>query len=302
MEKNVLAPGILLILFLFILAGCMTETAPPVPEQEEKAAEQILIIEEMKREGLVAEEQEQTQVQTEKAISSTGAFHLSYGQDTGYSGLATAFRNAGLFEEHVAFLNENIRIPTDVTIALKTCDALDAFYDKEKKEVSICYDLIDDVANIFAAYSEEEEDADEPTTLTLLFVFYHEVAHALMDVLELEVSEGIIEDAADRLALSLLFSLEETGEYAILSALDYFELKKQEEEIGQRGFYQKHGFNDERRAYLICAVYGKNPEKYVPFLADGDLDAEDAALCPDEYRKIVEDQTITLHLTQPAAP
>ena len=86
--------------------------------------------------------------------------------------------------------------------ALRECGAADALYEPDKRRISICYELVDALAELFAAGATSEEDVQQAGIAVAgatLFVFFHEAGHALIRLDALPVT-GREEDAVDQLA------------------------------------------------------------------------------------------------------
>ncbi len=120
----------------------------------------------------------------------------------------------------------------------------------------------------------------------LIAVFYHELGHALIDVLLLSVP-GREEDAAD--ALSALFIQRMREEDATLALTDdtalAFRLFAEREgraggDAGDRG---GHSLDIQRFLTLICLVYGAAPQAREGLADRHDLPRERRAGCPEEF-------------------
>lgn len=91
-----------------------------------------------------------------------------------------------------------------------------------------------------------------------IFVFYHEVTHALIDVLRLPTT-GREEDAADDFATVITTEILADDAPALAAALSlYLQATK-----GQSSSYwDEHSLNEQRFFRIVCLLYGSNPNEY----------------------------------------
>ncbi len=120
----------------------------------------------------------------------------------------------------------------------------------------------------------------------ILGIFYHELGHALIDLLEMPVY-GQEEDAADVLSILLIDLLYEED-----AALDlayhvsdgfWTEAIERAEDGDEIAFWGVHGPDEQRFYNTVCLFYGGNPDSRDDFAADMGLPEERAETCPDEY-------------------
>lgn len=121
----------------------------------------------------------------------------------------------------------------------------------------------------------------------LIFVFYHEVAHALIDVLDLAVL-GREEDAADMLSALLIDMLweEEAAAQVVGDAALAFLLYA--DEAAQSGtepaYWGLHALDLQRHYNLICLFYGANPQARDAQADALGLPVERRESCPEEFQ------------------
>ncbi len=118
----------------------------------------------------------------------------------------------------------------------------------------------------------------------LLGIFYHELGHALIDILRLPIF-GQEEDAADVLSVFLLdefYEEEDAIKLAYDTAFGFLG------EVQQRGDYDPvywdvHGPDLQRYFNLVCIFYGADPEGRGDVAEDLGLPEERAEYCDVEY-------------------
>ena len=120
----------------------------------------------------------------------------------------------------------------------------------------------------------------------LIAIFYHELGHAIIDILDLPVF-GQEEDAADVLSVLLIDSLfeEETAVAMVYDTAfgflaDADALEQDGEEVP---FWDTHGPDLQRYYTLVCLFYGANPEERADVAEDLDLPEERAETCEEEF-------------------
>lgn len=191
-------------------------------------------------------------------------------------------------------LNENFRLPRDIPIVFRSLRKSDEgdtspYYDPERPAVHVPYDFVAETVAVFEETGSSEDDAFEEAIDTTEFVIYHEIGHALVDVLDLPVT-GREEDAVDGLATAVLTAAVEEGSETVLTAADWFSALSElgGDELGVEQFADEHSLDDQRFFNLLCWVYGSDPDKYADLVEDGDLPEDRALACPDEYIQNVE--------------
>ena len=116
--------------------------------------------------------------------------------------------------------------------------------------------------------------------------FYHELGHALIDVLELPVL-GREEDAADTLSAILIHSIwDEDTATAIMydTANAYLLYDAQAAKDGtETAYWDSHSLDLQRYYNLVCLFYGANPEVREDVAKELELPQDRAEGCPDEF-------------------
>lgn len=136
-----------------------------------------------------------------------------------------------------------------------------------------------------AAFSRDEA-ADNFVRANLIWVFYHEVGHALIDVLDLPVL-GPEESSADTFAALMIDGLwEEDAAVGIaVNTARGFELYA--EDYKNRGFetmtWDTHGLEMQRYYQLACLMYGADTEVRAHLVGDLHLPDDRAGFCADEF-------------------
>jgi hypothetical protein len=204
-----------------------------------------------------------------------------------YAALREEFRKNRVLEEITNDLNNTFVIPSDITVEFAECGEANAFYDPQKQRISMCYELIKSFYDVFGEEEENEDELDDAVVGATIFVFYHELGHALVHVLDLPIT-GKEEDAVDQLSLFILTDGTDDGEKAALDGARFFYLDAQQEEaeVDDLPFWDEHSLGQQRFYNIICGVYGQNPSKYQDLVKENILPEERAERCEDEYQQI----------------
>ncbi|MEM1237996.1 MAG: DUF4344 domain-containing metallopeptidase [Pseudomonadota bacterium] len=126
-------------------------------------------------------------------------------------------------------------------------------------------------------------DEDRFVASNVYATFYHELAHALVDVAQVPIF-GQEEDAADVLSVMLItetWDEERAVEMAYDAAFGFSTDPEADAEYST--FWGVHD-PDVRRYYnLVCLFYGANPDEREDILDELGLPDERAETCPEEY-------------------
>lgn len=125
---------------------------------------------------------------------------------------------------------------------------------------------------------------DDFVSANLISVFYHEMGHALIDILRLPVF-GQEEDAADTasiLFINYTFNPEEALSIAYDAALGFAAAAEDEGNIDQTA-WDVHGASLQRFYNLVCIFYGADADGRDSFAEDMGLPEERALTCQEEF-------------------
>jgi len=192
-----------------------------------------------------------------------------------------------VLESLEADLNGALRIPTDVTITVGECGTANAFYQPQEHAIIVCWELIQDFYEGAQELGWTEEAAEEAAANATEFFFYHELGHALIDVLELPTT-GREEDAVDQLSVYVLATEGEEGPAPALdAALAFLAWAEENKAAGaQAPFWDEHSLEEVRFFNILCWVYGRDPQRFGYLVAKGNLPENRAERCPGEWEHI----------------
>ena len=197
------------------------------------------------------------------------------------------FQEERLFEDVVDSLNETLVLPSNVEIRLVECEEANAFYVPDEKAILLCYEGFEHMLELFSTgqTEAENEEAASKAVGALVFTFYHELGHALIDVYDLPIT-GREEDAVDQLATVMLLETweGEESEHSILASAEAFELDAGDSD--QSDMADEHSLDQQRYYNLVCWIYGSDPEYFEEVAKEWELPPARAERCSSEYARM----------------
>ena len=230
----------------------------------------------------------------DRGIADTGDFHVEYWRNLNspYPDYTAAdwLQDARLLEDNVEWLNSAYRLPHDVEVRGYECDEENASYSKDRKVITICYELVDTVLSAGEAlYGDDPYTADEFAYNVLVGFMMHEVGHALIDVYDLPTT-GMEEDAVDQFAALIQSRTyneydpdDGTGRTMMLDMADWWSYAS---EYGEPPHWDVHALNEQRFYNLACYAYGADPEYNRGLLGLDYLPHGRAKTCQGEYERM----------------
>jgi hypothetical protein len=136
------------------------------------------------------------------------------------------------------------------------------------------------------ALAEDLTDADIHVQDVMLAIFYHELGHALIDVMQLPVL-GLEEDAADVLSVVMIDRLwdADASEAKVTAAAQFWaDSAAETAEAGYApDFWGVHSPDERRYFTYLCLYYGGAPDERAGLAEAMGLPKDRAATCPDEF-------------------
>ena len=132
------------------------------------------------------------------------------------------------------------------------------------------------------AQAEDPDYKQAFVEANILSIFYHELGHAVIDLMDVPIF-GQEEDAADVMSVLLidwLFEEEPAQAIAYDSAFGFLNDPEGREDVAYWGV---HGPDEQRYYNHVCLFYGANPYEREDLAFELGLPEERADYCPDEY-------------------
>lgn len=212
-------------------------------------------------------------------------------------------KSSKVFDALARAITKRFKLPEDLKVVFTECDEENAFYSPQDHSISMCYELIDKYRLAYTDDKATPEDVRRETINAALFTFYHELGHAMVDLLELSAT-GREEDVVDEFAVIMLLQAgDEEGMEAVYAAINQFamdaeETKEDYAKIDDLPFWDVHSLDQQRFYDLLCLLYGSDPKYFADLVKDGDLPKDRADGCPDEFERkaAVWDKLLAPHL------
>jgi hypothetical protein len=214
-----------------------------------------------------------------------GDLKLSYKPRKNSSTSHSVGSNQQGLERVIANLNDKIALPWDIVVSFEDCDTPDAFYAPETRQLTVCYQLIDEYYALFGRKLKDKTKLDDAVRGAVASTFFHELGHGLVDAWKVPIT-GKEEDAVDQLSTLVLILHTNKGEQMALDGALSFKLYADLDKGQKKIYWDEHSLDEQRFFDTICLIYGHDPAKYAYLVKDKILPEERAELCRDDYPKI----------------
>lgn len=139
-----------------------------------------------------------------------------------------------------------------------------------------------------ATASRIEDQTRDFVAANLIAIFYHELGHALIDIMKLPIY-GQEEDAADVLSAVMIhrsFEEEAAARVAFATAFGFLgDVKYREEDGGEVAYWDVHGPDLQRYYTFVCLFYGGNPAARQAMADQLELPPARQDTCVEEFRQ-----------------
>jgi hypothetical protein len=212
-----------------------------------------------------------------------GDFLPVYSNTVKYAEVEKALRASQSTEKVAQALNEVFALPTNIRIGVQECGQINAYYDGNSRSIITCYELLEELSKRFFDIHKDDKKALEAFTGAYMFIFFHELGHALITVWNLPIT-GKEEDAVDQLASYILIQMGKAGVMSALDAAVWFGLTGDDPTM--RHYADEHSLSQQRYFNILCWIYGSDPEYYKNFLTEDLLPKPRAQRCPGEFAQL----------------
>ncbi|MDP1694631.1 MAG: DUF4344 domain-containing metallopeptidase [Candidatus Woesearchaeota archaeon] len=200
------------------------------------------------------------------------------------------WRSNRLLEGMAEQLSRQFTLSQPLKIGLGECGMSNAFYKSDAKTIVLCLELIPDlVSRILREQGTrlDRETINNTVVGALVFIVFHELGHAIIDIESLPVL-GRNEDAADMISTYLILQEPALADRAVAGGLFFF--SKPTSLIpgffNQQHMSDEHGLNPQRAVNLACAAYGKEPSRFVWAMQAARVTNQRASRCAGEYAQL----------------
>ncbi len=204
--------------------------------------------------------------------------------DEDQQAFARWLQDRGFFEPLAESLNENVKFPYDISIIHDSCGVENAFYVPDERTIVMCYEMVRFIYSAFAnsGFELSEQNLSQATFSTWVYIFFHELGHALVDAYDLPIT-GREEDAVDDFATVLL--IESDLHSAVYDAAIFWYLIDNGMTASRPMLADEHSLNLQRFYSLLCLIAGDDPEWSEYILANFPDMKERLPRCAAEYEQ-----------------
>lgn len=220
-----------------------------------------------------------------------------------------AFVQDQILEKAAKKINSLFKLERKLDLVAGRCRTSNAFYIPDLQQIRICYDLLIDMMSNVQTKVTNETEAGEQVGNAFLFILFHEIGHAMIDLLDIPVA-GKGEDAADFFAFYMLgASGNDQGAAICIAGANFFrdahEAAKNTEDFKKANaagqiydsliYWDEHSFSMQRYYSLLGLVYGSNPERWKGIIV---LEKDHEERAEKEYADLVKswDKLLKPHL------
>lgn len=132
------------------------------------------------------------------------------------------------------------------------------------------------------AHAQEVDEKRDFIEANMLAIFYHELGHAVIDVMQVPIF-GREEDAADVISVLLIDWLYEEDTAQHIAANSAFGFINDPEGTQEVAYWDVHGPDEQRFFNHVCLFYGANPEIREDLAFELGLPEYRAETCEEEY-------------------
>lgn len=230
-----------------------------------------------------------------ETIPDKGDFVVAYPmpKKAEYRELQSEFKKDKVLEEVTAGLNSSLALPCNITIEFKELGEANAYYDPNTHHISLGYELLEDLLDLFSKTSKDEDVVMDRALNATVFILFHELGHALIDVYDLP-TVGKEEDAVDQLSFFVLSDTDNPNDAnndnnkMVLDGAQAFLLlaNRDEKTLDQMSLWDDHSLSKQRFYNILSLVYGSNPKKYGYLVTRKVLPKDRAESSTEEYERV----------------
>ncbi|AQZ66311.1 unnamed protein product [[Actinomadura] parvosata subsp. kistnae] len=173
-------------------------------------------------------------------------------------------------------LETDVRLPEPVKVVARDCEAPKATWDHGKREITICYSLVDQVQRTIKGISQTEETGEKAAEArvrgALSVLFHHQLGHALTTL------NGMTDGEAQADEFAALTLVADTPKRVVAAAEARHLL------AGHAGIDHLSGM--EQSATFACLLYGSDPGAYSKIVKGGWVPPERAPSCAGEHDRV----------------
>ena len=183
----------------------------------------------------------------------------------------TAFQESKFLESMRGTVLRRFNVENVLSLSFRNCGQSNAVYRSDVKEIIMCWELLGSVIDSSTRrFSSNRDLMINAATTTFVFILYHELGHALVD-LKKTATFGREEDNADQIAALLM--LEDNlrrnhaeSNVAVLGVFDFWQANNNQY-LSRHELTGQHSPGLQRAFNVICWAIGSDPNSRYKYLA-----------------------------------
>jgi len=195
-------------------------------------------------------------------------------------------RKRQVLEELSMFLSP-LRLPRVLRVRIMTCGQANAYYVFKEWAINLCYEYYEHMEAIAPqgnAPAPQGYTREEVVVGGFIDAIFHELGHALFDILDIPVF-GREEDAADQLSAFLMLQFGKDVARTTIKGAAYTYLVSKNPRT-RTAFADEHGTAGQRFFNYMCLAYGGEPDAFRDYVDKGVLPKTRADGCAREYQLV----------------
>jgi hypothetical protein len=195
-------------------------------------------------------------------------------------------RKRQVLEELAMFLSP-LRLPRVLRVRTMSCGNVNAYYVFKEWAINLCYEYYEHMEAIAPggnAPAPQGYTRDEVVVGGFIDAIFHELGHALFDILDVPVF-GREEDAADQLSAFLMLQFGPDVARTTIKGAAYTYLVSKNPRT-RTEFADEHGTASQRFFNYVCLAYGGEPAAFRDYVDNGVLPKARAEGCAREYQLV----------------
>jgi hypothetical protein len=234
----------------------------------------------------------------ERLYTGQGVPFYGTSQDPQQQKMLDIARNGQLAESVARLVSQGFRLRYNVGIGFASCGQTNAFYDRSKRAVVICSELMllimQSVVQNREQFGQMSQDQIAGIATGVLFgIVLHELGHAVIDINQVPVV-GREEDVADQFAVWFTLNFIDPQRQPVISPTIWFyrtlasqrSLASVSPDELRRMLANEHSLDEQRIYNLACWAIGANPQRGAGAARLAGLPEQRAARCSDEYARV----------------
>ena len=183
-------------------------------------------------------------------------------------------------------LSASLRLPSPIVLVREECGESQAFYNRRTRELTLCYELDDEVNRRVTKKFGKTQQAKLIGAGAILFVLYHEVGHVEIDLYNIPIT-GREEDVADQLATYELLAMQPDMSLALIEGAMWF-FSETSLSYTRQHLADVHSLQTQRQFNILCWAYGKDQAFFSALAKRFSLPVKRALGCQREYAQLAE--------------